>query len=334
MRKKVSDLMGLIEDSSVSFRPEAEEAAAERILDRVNAQLPKQPKRRPALKRVLAWTAAAVFALCGTAFAVDYVVNQRSVFFFDTLEAANEAVNGDYREQMEETGEDLCLVEAPVPNTDPVEPYDGAKWAEETAANFDGIWADEGTEQQVLCDEQGGEDDLYTRKMVLRYQDEWRGGEVDLELYTSTDMDALLRLQELVKLDLSWLTEHCDPDADANLLRIWKDTDTGKLVDISGYAFYRFSEDSWFDLQFSYDAVDGQQPEYQYEGYYDYYKYYTTADGVEFTLYGVNGRSWGSVTVGDAKCSLYAEGCTVEQLRTVADHLDLAAFVEAFGSAS
>lgn len=331
MGKKVSDLMGLIEDSSVSFRPETENAAAERILDRVNARLPKQSRRQISLKRVLAWTAAAVFALCGTAFAVDYVANQRSVFFFDTLETANEAVN-DYHQQRypveeEDSGEIGCE-EAPVPDTAPVEPYDGAKWARETASWFDT------DEKQVLCDEQGGEDDLYTRKKVVRYQDKWRGGEVDLELYASTDMDTLLRLQDLVELDLSWLTENCSPDANANLLRIWKDTDTGELVDTSGYAFYRFSEDSWFELHFYYDAVDGQEPDYQYEGYYDYYEYYTTADGVEFTLYGVNGRSWGSVTVGDAKCSLYAEGCSVEQLRTVADHLDLATFVEAFDSAS
>lgn len=330
MSKKVSDLMGLVEESGVSFRTETENAAAERILNRVMARVPTQRKRRRSLGRIAAVAAAAVFALCSTAFAVDYVVNQRSVFFFDTLEAANKAVNDYHRQRYpveEEDSDEIGCVEAPVPDTSPVEPYDGAKWAEETETYFDSMDNDGET---LLWDEKGGEEDLYTRKKAVRYQDEWRGGEVDMELYASTDMDTLLKLQDLVELDLSWLTEHCDPDANANLLRIWKDTDTGELVEISNYAFYRFSEDSWFDLHFNYDAIHGQEPEYEYEGYYDYYEYYTTTDGVEFTLYGINGRSWGSVTVGDAKCSLYAEGCSVEQLHEVADHLDLAAFAEAF----
>ena len=292
----------------------ASENTLEEVLNMTN-----QKKTRTGPKAAL--IAAALVALCATtAFAADYVINHRDIFFFDTLEALAAAQHTD---QTSQTGS------YSVPGS-AEENRNLETVAEGVARKLEfGYYG----EESVLSDEMdAAPETMWERKRVTGcLHDDY--GQITNEYLTGEAYAGNLAIEGLLDWDLSSVTEEMTPDEGGQIVLVSRETGSQRLVMANALLGYTTQEGKRFQIEYKYD-VDSrylQEKEYILSTEYDDCYVYTTRDQVEVLIEKYDGQIWASAVNAETGNAVYfyTTGCTAKEMETILDSLHLASAMQA-----
>lgn len=186
------------------------------------------------------------------------------------------------------------------------------------------------SEETLISDEKGTADESWTRKMVVSCE-KGHNSKITKEYYAGDNLTRLVKYQPFIKhWDLSWLDENCTADAKGQLLKVYW-SQTAEEPDYSFlYGLYYTKNGGIIILQSSYDAKAPYRNDYVNSNDVDFSEYYTTADGVEFVIMGKGNKILGEVCMDNFDCILFTQNVSKEEIKEIADHLDLASLVKAY----
>ena len=271
-----------------------------------------QSKRPYPFGRALLAAAAAFVLLALTAFAADYVLNQREIFFFDTLEALT-------AHQAQENPQ--AAVSCPVPAT--------ARENEdlETPAQYvaramgRGLLDKEETVEEGSAPAAGGEE-----RWVIRECDDPRYGPVVTDYRSSPAYAWDLPVEGLVRWDLTPLEASLTPDEDGQILVLCRSREDQSLLWAKAHLGYTLPGGGRFALSYTYDTTwdYGEQPDYILNDAYDTSEVFVTGDQVQVLLLSYDGQVWAKAANGHRSVDLYATGTTPAQVKELLGRLSLA----------
>lgn len=289
----------------------------EEVLDMIET---KEKRRFLPLRtaRAVLVAAALAAALTLTAFAADYVVNGRQVFFFDTLDALARQQAADRADDPE------AAVYAGVPGT-----ADAAAADMETSAEYVARAMDRGLldgETEVSRESGSYAADGWTRRVVRTCTDDYYGA-VITEYRTADQYAGHVAVEGVLDWDLSALAGQLTPAQDGQICVTACSQTSGDVVFAKVHVGYQTAGGQPVFVNCSYDAQTdyGQEPEYVLSDAYDWCGLYTTADGVQVLLETYDGQVWASAAQGHMRVDLYAlGGCTLDEMKAILDGLGLA----------
>ena len=275
-------------------------------LERVLARAKTLRHRRPT-GRVCLLAAALAAVLTVTAFATDYFLNDREVFFFDTLEALAA------KQQQDHPG---TAIYYGVPGTAE------ENQQTETAAEYVARVMERGLhdEETILSREDTGTG----RLMTAEYHDP-ELGTVRTEYRAEAALAESIQVDGLLDWDVSFLRDVMTPDPDGQVLALGRSADGGELVWVKAHLGYAPQEGRRFSLSYQYtpDFDYGENPEYVLSNAYDQSEIFTTQDQVRVLVQSFDGQVWAHAARGCKSVSIYTDGCTFEQVESFLDQLDL-----------
>ena len=275
---------------------------------------------RPRPGRLLrAGMAAALLAaaLTVSACAADYILNQREVFFFDTLEALAS------RQEADRPGRAVSFG-VPCTAQESREMETSAQYA--ARAMEDGLLGEETLISRSQSQDPGR--DGWEEQVVRECEDDYYGP-VITTYQTSADYAETLPLEGLPAWDLSPLCREMTPEEGAQVLIQGRRPESGELVWAKAHLGYALPQGGRFTLTYSYDCNTdyGTQPEYVLSSAYDQSELYTTQDGCRALVQAYDGQMWASAACGGRMISVYSIGLTLEQVEGVLDELKLSALL-------
>lgn len=289
--------------------------ASERLLEEVLDMIEKQTERksvklRRSGKMILA--AAAVLALLVvTAFAADYVINRREIYFFDTLEemAAGNRAEGD-----------TFSYSAPASmavNRDMETVAEHVAWVMERGGYY-------GEDETVLSDETSGAGDaLWERRLVTQFWEEDLGS-VTAEYLTGDAYAERVVIDGLLDWDVSSALKTMTPEEDAQIVSAVRDAVTGDVICADALLGYATAEGRRFQIDYRYDAIYlNAAEEYILSSARDYCAVYTTGDGVEVLIEEYDGQVWAKAVNERNAVYIYTTGCTVKEMEAILNGLGL-----------
>lgn len=319
MKYDIRKLMGLVEEQhsipNVTIEPES----AQRVKNRVMSQINAKSRRRP-LRFALTALAAAM-ALTMTAFAADFVINERKVFILDTIESYVAAY------QQAHPHDDGIATEAPGSLSE------NQELLSSTAAEDIALYLEFGYpgEETVISDEIGSSEDEWDRKKVTEFDHPFYDCHVVSEYTTGAFLASRISIPELVDWDISCLTEDHTPHEDAQLLIVTRDASSGEIVEARYVSSYEPDDGGNFFLNFKYDPLSANSDKLVLSSESDLCELYTTSDNVEVLLESYEGQIWVSALNTHGRLNIYCYGPTVDEMKDLLDHMNLAVLMEAFG---
>lgn len=268
--------------------------------------------------RAVLTAAALAAALTLTAFAADYVVNGRQVFFFDTLDALAAQQAADRADSPE------AAVYAGVPGT-----AADARADMETSAEYVARAMDRGLldgETQVSRETGSYAADGWTQRVVRTCTDDYYGAVTTV--YCTADQYARQVTVDGVDWDLSSLADQLTPAENGQICVTAYDQVRGDTVFTKVHVGYQTADGQPLFLNYTSDAKTdyGQEPEYLLSDAYDWCGMYTAADGTQVLLETYDGQIWASAAQGHKRVDLYVlGGCTLDEMKAMLDGLDLSA---------
>jgi len=268
---------------------------------------------RPA--KMILVAASLVLILATTAFAADYIINHREIFFFDSLDAmfAAQEAHDNKNEALSYTvpgsakeNEDLETVPEHV------------AWSMEV-----GYYGDE----TVLSDESDdSEDTPWERRKVTRWQD-GDYGSLTTEYLAGNGFAQHLVIPGHIDWDISAALAGFIPQQDGQLVVVSRKTGSEQIVMVQSLLGYTTAEGKRFQIECDHDAESRylSEKEFILSSEYDYCAVYTTPDQVEVLIQEFDGQIWAeavSVENGNA-FRIYTTGCTVAEIENILDRLEL-----------
>ena len=270
------------------------------------------------MRRVVFAALLLIAALVVSGFTADYILNDRQVFFFDTLEAllARQAA-----ELPADTAASMAVPAARSENADIETPADYVIRAM-GAGTFDG--------ERVLSDETNENPDIpWERRRISEAEDTYYG-DITLERRTGAAYGGRVTVEDLLDWDLTPLAAWMTPDTDGQILTLLYEQGETAPFQVAATLGYHGGEGERLVLNYEYDRDNrwGDTATYTLNSAYDYAGSYITADRVEVRITAYDGQVWADASHGGRTVSIYATGYTVEEMETVLDQLSLAAVVE------
>ena len=284
----------------IKFTDEEKEHFMENLENKIATR-----SRRPGRKLVvLAVAAAMMIVAMGAGLAV---VQGRMTYFTDKEEAENAVGPHGYYDNTDE-GARYDYSEEELPNrvTRTTQPFSSvASWHEEMEYA------------------QGGPDDGWTNLATGLYnsvkeglvRDTWYGG------------DSLSKLSSVwdTKLDMAWLDEHYQAEADAHyvMTRAAVDAQKPHYVEVEGQ--YRGDEEQVFKIWYHYDTT---YTPHDFVELTEYYEYFVTQDGVSVPIemhYSETGKTLftASLELNKIRFAVIGTQVEIEELHTLLDSLNL-----------
>lgn len=287
---------------------------AEEVMEMIeNEKNGRKPGMKKVGKSILA-AAAVLVLLVVSAFAADYVINHREVYFFDTLEEMAEA--------RRETAAENEAFSYSVPgsmkdNRDLETVAEHVDWVMNGVGYY-------GEEETVLSHEtDGSADTLWECRKVTSFRDE-DFGSVTAEYLTGAAYGERIVIDGLLDWDVSSVLETMTPEKDAQILSSVRKVVGGDIVRGDALLGYITEAGRRFQIDYQYDeSIDYGKTEYILSSAYDYCAVYTTDDGVEVLLQEYDGQIWADAEYGHTAVHLYTTGCTVEEMEDILDGLEL-----------
>lgn len=282
----------------------------------------KTPHRRPGRAGRALLAAAAALAMSGTvAFAADYVINQRNIFFFDTVKALAEA----QRTELPPSAANFCEVPGSLEENRDLETP-----AELVARYFeDGKY---GEETLLLEETAPPEGALWERRRVTAFVHD-HYGPIETEYLTGQAYAGRLVLDGFPEWDLSPLAGLMTPEAGGQILTVSRGGADQRLVMADALLGYLTEEGERFQISFSYDADARflQTTEYVLSSAYDECYLYTTRDQVEVLIKAYDGQIWAEAANAETGNAVYfyTTGCTTDEMETILDLLALSTPLQA-----
>ena len=262
--------------------------------------------------------AAMVMALAATAFAADYVINHRDIFFFDTVESLATAQRTDNSEQ---AGSYAAPASAE-------ENADMETVAEGVARKLEfGYYGDE----TVLSDETDDTpESAWERKKVTEcLHDDY--GRIINTYFTGETYAEKLVVEGLLDWDLSAMAERMAPDEDSQIVLTSRDAKA--LVMANALLGYTTDEGKRFQIEYQYDteARYMEDTAYLLRSEYDDCYVYATSDQVEVLIEVYDGQIWASAVNAETGNAVYfyTTGCTTDEMEDLLDTLNLAVVMNA-----
>lgn len=291
--------------------------ASEQTLQEVFAMIDSGRKRAFARSgkagRVALVAATLTMLLAVTAFATDYILNHREIFFFDTLEALAAA-------KQSEVAQDQAISYASPGSREENED------TETPSGYVSRMWTEGQFDDEVVLSREIQKDsqELWERRKVTRAQSDVYG-DILTEYLIGTAYARRLVVDGLLDWDLSFLEERMTPEQDGQILSVSRDAETGELAVVTGLLGYRTEEGERFQVEYSYNPSfpRGQIPEYILDSAYDQSEIFVTEDSVEVLLQAFDGQIWATAVNGAKSVSLYTTGCTMEEMRSILNQMNL-----------
>ena len=273
------------------------------------------PRRPARLLRTGLLAAALAAALTATACAADYFLNQREVFFFDTLEAL-------VRQQAADMPENTAIgVAIPCPAEEIPEMETAAQYV--ARAMERGLLGEETLLSQATSSDP--RQDGWEEQVVRQCEDDYYGP-MTVTYRTASFYGEQLPLSEPGPWDLHSLAQWMTPEEGAQILVEGRRPEDGQLAWVQAHLGYDLPQGGFLNLSYSFDPNTnyGTQPEYVLNSAYDQSELYTTRDGRQALVLAYDGQVWATAAYGSGMVSLYTDGCTVGQVEEILDGLKLA----------
>ncbi|WP_367925003.1 hypothetical protein [uncultured Ruthenibacterium sp.] len=247
--------------------------------------------------------AAMTISVC----AADYLLNDREVFFFDTLDALAAKQSAEHPTNAISYG---------VPGT--------AEESEqiETSVEYVTRVMERGLhEEENILSRESTEDGS---RMTAQYKDEIYGT-VNTEYCAYGSLANLLQIDGFLNWDLSFLSNQMTPDPNGQILAIGRSASSDELLWVKAHMGYTPQEGKRFSISYQYtpDFDYGKNPEYVLSSAYDRSEIFVTQDKVNVLVQEYDGQIWANAARGYKSISIYTNGCTFEQVETILDHLCL-----------
>ncbi len=268
---------------------------------------------RPA-KMVLV-AAVLVLVLATTAFAADYIINQREIFFFDSLEA-------------------MALLQREHNNKNEALSYTAPGTAEEnknmeTVPEHVALSMEVGYywDETILSDESdNSEDTPWEHRKVTQWQDEDYGS-LSTEYLAGSGYAQRLVIPGHIDWDISAALADFIPEQEGQLVVVSRKTNSDQIMMVQSLLGYTTAEGKRFQIEYDYDAGSRylSEKEFILSSGYDYCAIYTTPDQVEVLIQEFDGQIWAeavNVESGNA-FRIYTTGCTVAEIENILDRIEL-----------
>lgn len=290
----------------------ASEELLEEVMVRIDNKERKKISKFSKSGKTILVAAAVLVLLVVTAFAADYVINRREVYFFDTVEEMAEA----WRETEENEAFSYSVPGSMKDNRDLETVAEHVAWV-----MCDGFY---GEDETVLSEETDDfADTLWERRKVTGFRDEDLGS-VTAEYLTGAAYGERIVIDGLLDWDVSSVLETMTPEEDAQIVSSVRKVLGGSIVRGDALLGYTTEEGKRFQIDYQYDkSMDFGKAEYILSSAYDYCAVYTTNDGVEVLLQEYDGQIWADAEYCHAAVRLYTTGCTVEEIKSILDDLEL-----------
>ena len=274
------------------------------------------PARRPArLLRTGLLAAALAVALTATACAADYFLNQREVFFFDTLQALAQ-------KQADNVPENTAIgVAMPCPAEEIPEMETAAQYV--ARAMERGLLGEETFLSQTVSSDP--RQDGWEEQVVRECEDDYYGP-MTVTYQTADFYAEEMPLAEPGPWDLRALAQWMTPQEGAQILVEGRRPEDDGLAWVQAHLGYALPEGGFFNLSYSFDPNTnyGSQPEYVLSSAYDQSEVYTTRDDRQALVLAYDGQVWATTAYGSGMVSIYTNGCTLDQVEEILDELNLA----------
>ena len=292
----------------------ASEYVQEEVLKMANSEKNIHPSHKVGKGVLIAVALAAMLMV--TAFAADYVVNHREVFFFDTMEALG---------AQQTAGNPDTAASCEVPGT--------AKENEdmETPAQYverimeGGMHGDE-----TIVSREGGdfEKDGWEYRMTTTCDHDFYGDVIG-EYCTAGEYANRIFIEDVIDWDVSYLSDTMVPEENGQIIASYRDAEDGDLVLAEALLGYRTGSGKRFQVFYSYNTFfdHGQETEYILNSAYDSVEVFVTQDQIEVVLKEYDGQIWAEAANGYQSVSIYTTGCTMEEMKDILNHIDLVSAV-------
>ena len=270
-------------------------------------------KSRKALRTILIAAALITALLTLTAFGVDYVLNHREIFFFDSLEALTERQSSQYPQ---------AAVSYAVPGT--AEENKNSETSAEyvSRAMRDGLL---GNETLISRSEGDYFKDGWTQQVIRSSKDSYYG-DVVTEYRTAAEYAQELHFDGILDWDLSILANDMVPMENGQIAVLCHSRQDGQLLWIKSHLGYIPQEGKRFSLSYEYNTFFdySEDTEYVLNSAYDRGEIFVTQDHIEVLIQEFDGQIWCSAVNGYKSVNIYTDGCTWEEVEDILNHLDLA----------
>ena len=251
-------------------------------------------------------------ALMVSAAGVDYAVNRREVFFFDSLEAMTDWHRQEYPDSEVMTVKEPGSLE---------ESRELETVAEGVARVMErGSYDDE----TLLLDEVDDTADTLWERRVVRTIDHEDYGPIRTEYTTGAAYAEGFAVEGLLDWDISTALASLTPDEGGQLLSVSRNRN-GEIVMANALLGYGLAEGGRFVLEYDFDrdARFYQGREAVLSCAYDTCELYTTADGVEVLVEAYDGQVWAQAWLEQVRVNLYAVDYTVSEVEAILEALEL-----------
>ena len=268
--------------------------------------------RAKRIRRAALVAAAAAVVLTASAFAADYVINHRDIFFFDSLEALSRRF-----EQDNPGYAVMCGYPSPAEENKDME----------TSAEYVARAMERGLiEETLLTYETGSAKDGWERRTLGRRTDDELYGDVETEYRTSASYAECVSLEGDPEWDLACLTQTMTPDDGGQMVSYGRSASDGALLWNKVHLGYTTAQGKRFTLSYTYDVTFdyGEHPEYILNDAYDRAEVVVTSDGAEALVTEFDGQVWVQAANGCKSVSIYTDGCTFDEVTALLDRLELA----------
>lgn len=262
-------------------------------------------------RTALAAAAAAAF-LTVSAFAADYVINHREIFFFDSLAALTQ------RYERDNPG---MAVACGVPCTA------GESEDMETSAEYVARVMEHGLiEEPQLTYETGGAEDSWERRTLGRAPNNDLYGDVLTEYRSAAVYARSAPLEGQPDWKLACLADTMTPVEDGQITASGRRASDGELLWNKVHLGYTTANGKRFLLNYTYDVTFdyGSRPEYILSDAYERAEVVVTTDGVEALVTEYDGQVWVQAVHENKSVSVYTDGCSFDEVTALLNELNLA----------
>ncbi len=300
------------EEIRKAFSPvHASDDTLEEVLKMIDAKKDAAVGRRR-IGRIVLVAALLTVMLTFTAFAADYAVNHREVFFFDTIEAL-------MKKQSEEIPEEYAL-SCGVPGS-----AEENADLETPAEYVDRVMEDGLFDQETVISYEEDPDAAqgWERRRVAECQSSYYGDLIVESLASSVYADRVF-VEGLIDWDITSLSPKLTPDEGGQVLTLFRSAADGSLIRAQAHMGYTTDDGKRFSLTYEYNvkADYGEEPEYILNSAYDQSEVFVTKDGAECLILGYDGQVWANAAYGHKRVDIYTTGCTAEEVKTILEDLE------------
>lgn len=301
------------QDIQGAFAPlHASDRTLEEVCRMIEQNQARHFSRMRKVRRAALAAAAAAALLTVSAFAADYVINHREIFFFDSLAALAQQYEQDHPGTAVACGYPCSAEESK---------------DMETSAEYVARAMDHGLLEEIeITHETGGIADDWETRTLGYCAGNALYGDVSTEYRTSAEYAWSAPVEGAPDWDVSCLAETMTPDDGGQMISFGRRASDGKLLWNKVHLGYTTAEENRFVLNYSYDVTAnyGSQPEYILNDAYERAEVIVTRDGVQALVTEFDGQVWVQAAHEHKYVSVYTNGYSFDEVTTLLDKLSLA----------